>query len=70
MSAPLVSKGAISPVEILRLKQRTVEARGQLNATSLAIPRAEAAVAEIRSKIRSPTPPSARGGQGAQRQTH
>jgi adhesin transport system membrane fusion protein len=51
MSAPLVSKGAISPVEILRLKQRTVEARGQLNATSLAIPRAEAAVAEIRSKI-------------------
>ncbi|MCI0912705.1 HlyD family type I secretion periplasmic adaptor subunit [Pseudomonas putida] len=51
MSAPLVSKGAISPVEILRLKQRTVEARGQLNATNLAIPRAEAAVAEIRSKI-------------------
>lgn len=46
-----MSKGAISPVEILRLKQRTVEARGQLNATNLAIPRAEAAVAEIRSKI-------------------
>ena len=51
MSTPLVGTGAISPVEILRLKQRTVEARGQLNATSLAIPRAEAAAAEIRSKI-------------------
>lgn len=51
MSTPLVGTGAISPVEILRLKQRTVEARGQLNATSLAIPRAEAAVAEIKSKM-------------------
>jgi len=51
MSAPLVSKGAISPVEILRLKQRTVEARGQLNATSLAIPRAEAAIAESASAM-------------------
>ncbi|CAM3585479.1 Type I secretion system membrane fusion protein PrsE [Pseudomonas reidholzensis] len=51
MSTPLVGTGAISPVEILRLKQRTVEARGQLNATSLAIPRADAAVAEIKSKI-------------------
>ncbi|HDS1735724.1 MULTISPECIES: HlyD family type I secretion periplasmic adaptor subunit [Pseudomonas] len=51
MSSPLVGTGAISPVEILRLKQRTVEARGQLNATSLAIPRAEAAVAEIKSKV-------------------
>lgn len=51
MSAPLVGTGAISPVEILRLKQRTVEARGQLNATNLAIPRADAAIAEIRSKI-------------------
>ena len=51
MSSPLVGTGAISPVEILRLKQRTVEARGQLNATNLAIPRAEAAIAEIRSKI-------------------
>ncbi|PWB30211.1 HlyD family type I secretion periplasmic adaptor subunit [Pseudomonas sp. SDI] len=51
MSTPLVGTGAISPVEILRLKQRSVEARGQMNATALAIPRAEAAVAEIRSKI-------------------
>ena len=51
MSTPLVGTGAISPVEILRLKRSAVEARGSLNATSLAIPRAEAAAAEIRSKI-------------------
>ncbi|QBF25764.1 HlyD family type I secretion periplasmic adaptor subunit [Pseudomonas tructae] len=51
MSTPLVGTGAISPVEILRLKRSAVEARGSLNATSLAIPRAEAAVAEIKSKI-------------------
>ena len=51
MSTPLVGTGAISPVEILRLKRSTVEARGSLNATTLASPRAEAAVAEIKSKI-------------------
>ncbi|TDF77603.1 HlyD family type I secretion periplasmic adaptor subunit [Pseudomonas sp. H9] len=51
MSTPLVGTGAISPVEILRLKRSTVEARGSLNATTLAIPRAEAAIAEIKSKI-------------------
>lgn len=51
MSAPLVGTGAVSPVEILRLKQRSVEARGQLNATTLAIPRANAAINEIKSKI-------------------
>ncbi|MEE1867234.1 HlyD family type I secretion periplasmic adaptor subunit [Pseudomonas auratipiscis] len=51
MSTPLVGTGAISPVEILRLKRSTVEARGSLNATTLAIPRAEAAVAEMKSKI-------------------
>lgn len=51
MSTPLVGSGAISPVEILRLKQRSVEARGQLNATTLAIPRANSAINEIKSKI-------------------
>jgi adhesin transport system membrane fusion protein len=51
MSAPLVGTGAISPVEILRLKQKTVEARGLLSATTLAIPRASSAIAEIRSKM-------------------
>jgi adhesin transport system membrane fusion protein len=51
MSTPLVGTGAISPVEILRLKQKTVEARGLLSATTLAIPRASSAIAEIRSKM-------------------
>lgn len=38
MSAPLVGTGAVSPVEILRLKRSAVEIRGSLNATTLAIP--------------------------------
>jgi adhesin transport system membrane fusion protein len=51
MSAPLVNSGAVSPVEIIRLKGKASEARGQMDATSLAIPRAEAAINEIKSKI-------------------
>jgi adhesin transport system membrane fusion protein len=51
MSEPLVKTGAVSPVEILRLRRSAVEIRGSLNATTLAIPRAESAIAEIRSKI-------------------
>lgn len=51
MSAPLVNSGAVSPVEIIRLKGKASEARGQMDATSLAIPRAEAAISEIKSKI-------------------
>jgi len=47
----LVAKGAISQVEILRLRRSEVENRGQMDATALAIPRAEAAVKEIQSKI-------------------
>jgi hypothetical protein len=38
MSSPLVGTGAVSPVEILRLKRSAVEIRGSLNATTLAIP--------------------------------
>lgn len=51
MSEPLVDSGAISPVEVLRLKRAEVESRGQLDATTLAMPRAEAAIKEIDSKI-------------------
>lgn len=51
MSEPLVASGAISPVEVLRLKRAEVESRGQLDATTLAMPRAEAAIKEIDSKI-------------------
>ncbi|WP_025994078.1 HlyD family type I secretion periplasmic adaptor subunit [Pseudomonas viridiflava] len=51
MSAPLVSSGAVSPVEILRLKRNAVELRGSMNANTLAIPRAEAAISEIKSRV-------------------
>lgn len=51
MSEPLVAQGAVSPVEVLRLKRAEVENRGQLDATSLAIPRAESAVKEVERKI-------------------
>ncbi|MBX8558980.1 HlyD family type I secretion periplasmic adaptor subunit [Pseudomonas cichorii] len=51
MSIPLVGSGAVSPVEILRLKRNAVEMRGSMNANTLAIPRAEAAINEIKSRI-------------------
>ncbi|CAM3811400.1 Type I secretion system membrane fusion protein PrsE [Pseudomonas reidholzensis] len=51
MSEPLVARGAISQVEILRLRRSEVENRGEMDATTLAIPRAEAAIKEIQSKI-------------------
>jgi adhesin transport system membrane fusion protein len=51
MSQPLVETGAISQVEILRLRRSLVEVRGSLDATNLAIPRAEAAANEIKSKV-------------------
>lgn len=51
MSEPLVAEGAISRVEVLRLKRAEVESRGQLEAMGLAIPRAEAAIKEVERKI-------------------
>ncbi|MDE1168678.1 MAG: HlyD family type I secretion periplasmic adaptor subunit [Pseudomonas sp.] len=51
MSEPLISQGAISPVEVLRLKRSEVETRGQMDSTTLAIPRAEAAIKEAQSKV-------------------
>jgi adhesin transport system membrane fusion protein len=51
MSEPLVAQGAVSPVEVLRLKRAEVETRGQLDATTLAIPRAESAIKEVARKI-------------------
>jgi len=51
MSEPLVAQGAISQVEMLRLKRAEIENRGQLETTNLAIPRGESAVKEIERKI-------------------
>ena len=51
MSEPLVAKGAISPVEVLRLRRSEVETRGMLDGTTLAVPRAQAAISEVQRKI-------------------
>ncbi|MGP3590710.1 HlyD family type I secretion periplasmic adaptor subunit [Vagococcus sp. WN89Y] len=51
LSEPLIAKGAISRVEVLRLRRTEVETRGQLDSTTVAIPGASAAVKEIESKI-------------------
>ena len=51
MSSPLVAAGAVSEVEILRLRRSMVDVRGALDATTLALPRAEAATKEIQSRI-------------------
>lgn len=50
MSEPLVASGAISQVEVLRLRRSAVEVRGALEATGLAIPRAAAAIREVEGK--------------------
>lgn len=51
MSEPLVAQGAVSQVEVLRLKRAEIENRGQLESTNLAIPRGESAIKEIERKI-------------------
>ncbi len=51
MSEPLAAEGAISEVEILRLKRSVNEMRGELEASQLAIPRLRAANEEAKSKI-------------------
>ncbi len=51
MTAPLVAKGAVSEVELLRLEAAVNESLGQLQSTRHAIPGAEAAVTEAEQKI-------------------
>ncbi|MEH2922327.1 HlyD family type I secretion periplasmic adaptor subunit [Samsonia erythrinae] len=51
MSEPLIAEGAISKVEVLRLRRAEVETRGQLESVRLSIPRAESAIKEIENKI-------------------
>ncbi|MDH3526927.1 MAG: HlyD family type I secretion periplasmic adaptor subunit [Gammaproteobacteria bacterium] len=51
MSAPLAAEGAISEVEILRLKRSANDLRGELEGTQLAIPRLESVLEEMGSKI-------------------
>lgn len=51
-TAPLVETGAIARVEVLRLERQVNETKGDLDGTRLAIPRAEAAIEEIKGRIR------------------
>ncbi|AZP26271.1 HlyD family type I secretion periplasmic adaptor subunit [Morganella morganii] len=51
MSEPLIAEGAISKVEVLRLKRAEVETKGQLESVTISIPKAESAIKEIESKI-------------------
>lgn len=51
LSEPLVAEGAISDVEILRLKRSVNDVRGELEASKLALPRLESALEEMKRKI-------------------
>jgi adhesin transport system membrane fusion protein len=51
MSEPLAREGAISDVEILRLKRSVNETRGELEASELAVQRLQSAHEEMKSKI-------------------
>jgi adhesin transport system membrane fusion protein len=52
MSAPLADEGAISEVEILRLKRSVNDLQGELEASKLAIPRLQSAHVEMVNKIK------------------
>lgn len=51
MSEPLVKDGAMSEVELLRIKRSANDLRGELSATQLAIPRLKSFIAEAKNKI-------------------
>lgn len=51
MSEPLLASGAISKVELLRLRRTEVETAGQLNSISLSLPKATSEIKEIENKI-------------------
>lgn len=50
MSEPLAADGAMSEVEIIRLKRSVNDMRGELDASRLAIPRLQAALEEVKNK--------------------
>jgi adhesin transport system membrane fusion protein len=51
ITAPMVKLGAVSEVEVLRLERDSARLRTELEAATLAIPRAQAAIEEVRRKI-------------------
>ena len=52
MSEPLVKEGAMSEVEILRLRRSTNDLQGEMNSARLAIPRVQATIDEVKNKIK------------------
>lgn len=51
ITAPLVTRGIVSEVELLRLQREHTRTRSDLEDARLTIPRAEAAIEEVRSKL-------------------
>jgi adhesin transport system membrane fusion protein len=51
MTKPLVSQGAVSEVEVLRLQRQSSEMSGNIDATRIAIPKIESKIAEARKAI-------------------
>ncbi len=52
MSEPLVAQGAMSEVEILRLRRNANDLYGELTSTKLAMPRIQSAIKEAKQKIK------------------
>jgi adhesin transport system membrane fusion protein len=50
LTKPLIAKGAVSEVEVLRLERKAVEVRTEIEATRLALPRVQSALEEIESR--------------------
>jgi membrane fusion protein, adhesin transport system len=51
ITEPLLARGGVSRIEVLRLQREVNDLRGQLEATGLAIPRAQSAMAEAQRRI-------------------
>jgi membrane fusion protein, adhesin transport system len=52
MTKPLISKGAVSPVEVLRLERQANDLEGEIASTEHAIKRTQAGVSEAANKIK------------------
>ena len=51
ITAPMVKEGAVSEVELLRLQRESTRLRGELDGATLAIPRAQSAIEEVKRKM-------------------
>ncbi len=55
LTRPLVSEGAVSEVELLRLERQLNDLNGELEAAKLALPRVESSLIEAEEKLRNVT---------------